>query len=155
MVLHVMNCFQQGSHELGRTQAVSGKGGEKGEKGEKRPGSINSQQQLALPRIIGGRRLLPLPRPTPPTRLPPLAGHRFYVPIASIVTDGLILVEGEAQIGDGFVVEGATEKVAICGAPRVVVSTEGEVEWMRRHQHVRLSERVGAVAGPAVVGVTP
>ena len=106
-------------------------------------GSMNSQRQLPLPRIISGRPLFLLPRPIPPVQLPPRAGHRFDLPIESVVADGLVLVEGEAQIGKGFVVEGATEARAIRGAPRVVVGVEGEAERVRGHQRVRLAECVG------------
>jgi hypothetical protein len=95
--------------------------------------------------MLGGRRLISLLRSSPPAQRQPLAGHRLNIEIESVVSDGLVLVEGEAQIGEGFVVEGAAEKLAIRGAPRRVVRAEGEVERMRRHQRIRLSEGVGAV----------
>ncbi|MFB1489984.1 MULTISPECIES: hypothetical protein [unclassified Thiocapsa] len=81
-----------------------------------------------------------------------LAGHRFNLPIEAIIADGLVLVECQPQIAERSVVERDAEQLPIGGTARFLVIAESEVDRVRRHQRVRLAERVGPVAGPAVKG---
>lgn len=67
--------------------------------GEKRPGSINLELQFALSNVDGYFRLIWLTRSAALAQFPALVRHGLDFPIEAIVTDRLVLVEGEVYPG--------------------------------------------------------
>jgi len=111
-------------------------------------------------RLIKGARLEYLQSSTRPAPLPQhrsivfqswssscLASRRMPVAFSilakeAFIADGLILVDGQPDIIDGFTIQFCAEQRAIGGLPLLVSASQRPIERMRRKTSIDLPERV-------------
>lgn len=91
-------------------------------------------------------------RPAARPSLPPLSGYSFNLYIEARIAQGLILVERQPDVVDGFAIQLGPKQVTISHLPFFIVPTDCQIKRMRCQIRVGLPQRIMAIAGPAVVG---
>lgn len=100
--------------------------------------------------IFSHPRLDNLPgRPATPRQQLPHARCGTHGFAEAVVAKRLPLGDGEADIGQGRLIELAAKECAVGRLARFLTSPQGEVQRMGRDGRVGLAEGVAAVAGPA------
>lgn len=102
--------------------------------------------------IFSHPRLDNLPgRPAPPRQHLAYARRGTHGFAETVVAERLPLGDGEADIGQGRLVELAAKECAVGRLARFLTSPQSEVQRMGRDDRVGLAEGVASVAGPAVL----